>query len=252
MREFKYTSYHTEYACEGDYNYSTSGDACFREVFYNVYSNSHLFYHIILYRGVEYVTKTQHSNACLFTKSKVIQHLRQAQALYPFVFKVEESSRHNYPIFIIHLELNNVPRLFHKYLLSWIRYLYEFPYNVLLLDAKRLKKDPAFKFIPTPDAFNVVATSFPDYYGTGHGIAYRYSQKLTRAQLKERISKVSTLNAIYQLLNAEAREHWEKIPEYIGSFTTDDIEYWSEEYFEKYRKPIYLRNEDESIRGRRQ
>ena len=42
----------------------------------------------------------------------------------------------------MHLRLNNVPPTFHKYVLTWLRYTYEFPYNVFLKDAYNLKSIP--------------------------------------------------------------------------------------------------------------
>lgn len=137
MREFKYLDYWTEYACKGIIQRQMQGSACFMEIF-NSFSNRDIIneqYKIKVYKGVEKVNEHK-SNACFLEPLQIKNHLKQIKSLFPFKFHIR--LYRNY--YIIYLKLHNQPGIYHKYLLTWLRYIYEFPYNVLLLDALKLKK----------------------------------------------------------------------------------------------------------------
>jgi len=238
MQEFRLLSYYTEYSCEGSFNKQMSNHACFSYVFSRVTNRSNETYKVVLYKGTTFAKETHKSNACLFTKKELKRHLQQAQAIYPFTFKIEEKKDwEGYEVFIVTLNVKEVPGTFHKYILTWLRYMYEFPYNVILLDAYKLKKERCYKFSSMSDMFNIVLSYFCLPPREIHQIARNVvSKRLRKSRIREKIKKVKCLNNIYDELKCPKHT----IPKKINNFSCYDIEYWSQKNFDKVRKPIYM------------
>ena len=73
------------------------------------------------------------NNLVLLNKNTIIRHLEEAKKVVDFEYKI--TKRKNYFIRLNILGGNSIQV---KFLCSWVRYMYEFPANVLLLDAYRL------------------------------------------------------------------------------------------------------------------
>lgn len=237
MNEFRFLSYHTEYSCTGTYNKEMCANACFAGVFSRVHYDSDIVYTIHLYSGIDFCTKYHYSNACLFSKHEIRNHLRQLKGIYPFGYRVLEKSNNEGQVYYeVKLHLNNVPATFHKYVLTWLRYTYEYPYNVILKDTYRLKKDSMFRFESIANIFNVVSNCYPDDVNDIHSIAENIIHKpLRKCKLCERIRKADRLEEIYNFLYINAI----KLPKQIEGFECKDLEYWSEELFE-LKKSTYI------------
>lgn len=246
MKEFRCLSYHTEYSCSGTYNLKMGARICFANVFNMVNDNSNIKYKIRLYPGIDFCKKSSLSNACLFSKQEIRNHLLQLKALYPFSYRVSDEMKGDDKIIVIHLHLKNVPAIFHKYILTWVRYLYEYPYNVILKDSYRLRKDSRFRFQSISSLFNIVACCQVCYVGEGHSIREDHVHTpITKAELKERIGEVKCLNDIYKDMDIGR----DRLPRTIRKFSCNDIEYWSEELFDEVRKPVYVELYNK-VRGR--
>ena len=237
MKEFRYLTYHTEYSCSGTYNLKMGARACFRSAFDNVRNNSDIKYKIRLYPGIALCTNHNVSNACLFSKQEIRNHLLQLKDLFPFSYRVLDEMKEGNKIIVIHLHLKDVPATFHKYILTWIRYLYEYPYNVILKDAYLLREDLGLRFQSMSFLFNIVSSCQWVYVGEGHSIRENHLHTpITKSELKERIKEVRFLDDIYEDMNMNR----DRLPETIGKFSCNDVEYWSEELFNEVRKPVYV------------
>lgn len=210
---------------------------CFKSAFDNVRNNSNIKYKIILYPGIEFCKKARRANACLFSKQEIRNHLLQLKALYSFSYRVTDEIKEDNKIIVVHLHLKDVPATFHRYILTWIRYLYEYPYNVILKDAYLLKEDLGLRFQSMSSLFNIVACCQRVYVGEGHSIRESHLHTpLTKSELKKRIKEVRFLEYIYEDMNINR----DRLPETIGKFSCDDVEYWSKELFNEVRKPVYV------------
>ena len=238
MKDFEFLDYCTEYSCKGDYTQKMKQCACFGFIFNRVETELVTeTYKIILYKGTEYSKENHQSNACLFTHRQIKNHLKQAQEIYPFKFRVTEGYQYGYDFFRVTLTLNKLPGTFHKYLLTWLRYLYEFPYNVILLDAYKLKRVTQFRYTSISDLFNLVLGCYLNDPREIHQIARNViNNRLKKKEIREKLNQVNQLNDIYERLKVKDRV----IPRYSDEYAFTDIEYWSDYYFEKDRKPIYL------------
>lgn len=239
MEEFRFLGYCTEYSCNGDLVKERSREACFEHVFRHINTGHNVKYRIILYRGTEFSKNEHQSNACLFTKREVRRHLLLLKSLYPFHYKVSDYKADDdvkYNRIEVFLELNDVPPTFHKYILTWLRYTYEYPYNVILKDAYALKKDPTFRFESISNLFNLVIGCFCSNPRDIHQIPEnQVSAPMKLVELREKIRKVKHLHDIYQGL----KNKQDQIPESIGEYDIYDIEYWRDGF--EVRKPIYMK-----------
>lgn len=239
MKEFKYLDYWTEYSCEGAIVKKMGREACFGYVFNHIGAGYSVKYRIILYSGIEFSKREYQSNACLFTKREIRRHLLLLKSLYPFHYRVSDykaDDKVKYDRIEVFLELNDVPPTFHKYILTWLRYTYEYPYNVILKDAYALKKDPTFRFESISNLFNLVIGCFCSNPRDIHQIPRnQISVPMKLAEVRNRIQEVNHLNDIYKKLKAKK----DTIPETIGKYGVRDIEYWRDGF--EVRKPIYMK-----------
>ena len=218
-------------------------EACFSFVFAQTgKENISEEYEVILYKGTAFSREHHNSNSCLFTKKQIRNHLKQAQGIYPFDFHITEAAkwRGGYSVFKIHLKLTNVPGTFHKYLLTWLRYMYEYPYNVILYDAYKLKRDPCFRFTSMSDLFNLVLSCFNENPRDIHQIAgNQVSKTMLKRDIREKLQNIQILNNIYVKLKNKVKIN--QIPNGDGDLTTTDFEFWeSDDIFERRRKPVYM------------
>lgn len=249
MKDFQFLDYHTEYSCKGDFAKPMKQEYCFSFVFSNTNKDSvSEEYVIILYKGIGFCKKKHKANACLFTKQQIRNHLKQAQGIYPFRYRVTEVPNWKFrgAVFQVHLTLKDVPGTFHKYILTWLRYMYEYPYNVLLCDAYKLKKEKCFRYSSISNLFNLVLGSFCKNPRLIHQIAKNeISKKMSKKELQIKLKNVYELNEIYTGL----RKKKPMIPKEVLGTTVSDIEYWeNNEIFDTYRKPIYMKVYKETLR----
>lgn len=250
MDEFRYTKYYTVYSCEGDIERKLKGNACFSYVFDNIEDYMYVKYKITLYKGVNYCRNSYLNNSCLFTKEQIRRHISLVKSLYPFHYRVtDKMTPDGYDGIEVLLELEDVPAMFHMYVLTWLRYTYEYPYNVILKDAYLLKTNPIFRFESISNLFNLVLScnqlSSEIHQIPSDGVPILMSV----SEIRKRIKEVSNLNDIYYILKAKDSF----IPEMIGKFDEHDIEYWESGF--KLREKIYIKNykkiKNESIRSRK-
>ena len=243
MRDFQFLDYHTEYSCKGVVEKEMRVSACFSRVFSAVgEENISEDYEIILYKGTKLAKEKNQANSCLFTRKQIRNHLKQAQHIYPFNFSITEVTDwgDGYDVFKVQLELIQVPGTFHKYLLTWLRYMYEYPYNVILYDAYKLKKDPCFRFTSMSDLFNLVLGCFNESPREIHQIARnQVSKPMLKRDIREKLQNIGVLNNIYGALKRKVKKN--QIPNKDGDLTTSDFEFWeSDDIFERRRKPVYM------------
>ena len=243
MNDFQFLDYHTEYSCKGTLEKEMDVEACFSFVFNQIdKGNVSEEYEVILYKGTAFSRERHNSNSCLFTKKQIRNHLKQAQGIYPFDFHITEAAkwRGGYNVFKIHLKLTNVPGMFHKYLLTWLRYMYEYPYNVILYDAYKLKKDPCFRFTSMSDLFHLVLSCFNENPADIHQIARnQVSKTMLKRDIREKLQNIQILNDVYVKLKNKVKIN--RIPNEDGDLTTTDFEFWeSDDIFERRRKPVYM------------
>lgn len=246
MEDFRYLQYCTLYSCSGDlYNSKETANACFSKIFWRNIENKKVSekYDIVIYKGLQFSSRKSKSNACILSRREIRKHLDCAKRIFDFEYSFSNEKRDGLPVYVLHVNVKNSYFVFHKFLLAWIRYLYEYPYNVLLLDVLRLKRRPEFRFTSRTTLMNLVIGC---YYSNEIGIhqipsTQRVVENLTINKLRERIKRVSSLNAIYNTLSRNENFIPENSKVNGRRLRCEDMEFWdNDEIYINDREPVYL------------
>lgn len=249
MHEFRFANYSTKYSLliNGETKVPMRSYACFRDAFIllsreNAPQRITAEYEIILHVGCDWGKINNKSNACLLSRKDLRQHLDQIKDIIPFTYKIK-SDRGDEPKFILNVKVTKGTCIQHKYMLSWIRYAYEYPYNVMLLESRKLRWEKEFRFETGYNLFNLVAQCF-DLWGGGHSIAYRNKVDfMKKPSLIRKISNMSRLNSLNNIFECSYNGRVAMIPtvsERKPPLSTKDIEFWTDnELYMKERLPIY-------------
>lgn len=168
--DFKFLEFWTYYSSKGDIEKDLNKEWCFSEIF-NGESWMHNTYELYIYR---YGYKKGADNNCLITKRQLIKHIEEIKKFHDFEYTLTSIPGGYKLQFSLACEL-----MWHKIILSWLRYSYEFPYNVTLYEAFRVCKHKDFKDLSMLNLFNLIGASLNcSKHGTSiHGIGRLYEFK---------------------------------------------------------------------------
>lgn len=235
---FTMLNFCTEYSSLGTINRKMKRGACFGTVFQNP-KHTHLNTYIIkLHKLGTTLSRDKYNNACLADKCGIRNHLRIVKSIFKFNYRIKETDN----FFYIKVKLcGNI--IYHKYLLTWIRYLYEYPFNIFLMEAHKLKQLPKYKFESIINLFNLVgATSHIDDWGCSiHAIGNirLFKELLTIEEIKEALKRERNgyINSIFPGLEdgnlCTLKEDFD---------TLHSLDYWESEEKFKARIGIYNKN----------
>ena len=241
------TNYYTCYSCKCKnpiIDYNSDGNACFRAVFDKVQND--VEYKIRICYDPAILLKHK-SNYCPLSKEYIVKWLDYLCSICEGRYEIDECTllvRRNsledpieYPFHEVHFWLNNENNIMHKFVLTGIRFLYEYPFNVFIQDVFRLRCIEKFKDESLLNLFNLIHQSMK-YYKSKYGFGHSFSgcaKLIDDDTLKQRIIKAYRLNDIYP-----ATEYYDK----ITCFEEDNLlDYWEDENkFKENRLPYYEHN----------
>lgn len=185
VKKLKYLNYCTIFAASGDLNVPLRDRACFADVLNIKYLNKE-HYEIYIVRDENFCLKQNASHLCLLDESGIKKHLKLARRLFPFSYNVEKSEYNGMDAFKINIDLE-AAHIYHRYLLTWVRFLWEFPYNLILIEALRMKH----AYLPKESITNLIVVctnsynNGPCWYNAVHGIYVGESSLLKERDLKD-------------------------------------------------------------------
>lgn len=154
-------------------------------------------YHIMLMKDPRYMEQIHGNNYCPFDKHFIYCYLRRISRVKAFKFHIEEDEFKGFSSYRIDLSMKGTRPEF-TFVLQSIKRLYEHPYCMYLLEAKRMQEFPEFKFNSIFNLFNAVASYYHgDYGNTGHSYSYSSAAVPVRI-LKERLSKAKYASDVYK------------------------------------------------------
>lgn len=223
---FKYLSYSTIYRASGDLvfeNKDLEGEACFSYIFRNVKNNKkqHIIYSIYISTDPGFIQDNHENNFCILTEEQIIFHISYLRFISSFKYKITKKFIDDYPGFRIDLDLNAIG-IVHKMFLTWIRYLYEYPYNLVLYDSFKLREDK--RFIEKSNYLNIVnfVTTFysNDYIHQIPRSLVSIPEFVTRKSFKDRLMKCDYLNDILKNSDIQINQfkEYDEIDDFIEDF----------------------------------
>lgn len=223
---FKYLSYSTIYRASGDLvfeNKDLEGEACFSYIFRNVKNNKkqHIIYSIYISTDPGFIQDNHENNFCILTEEQIIFHISYLRFISSFKYKITKKFIDDYSGFRIDLDLNAIG-IVHKMFLTWIRYLYEYPYNLVLYDSFKLREDK--RFIEKSNYLNIVnfvTTFYPsDYIHQIPRSLVSIPEFVTRKSFKDRLMKCDYLNDILKNSDIQINQfkEYDEIDDFIEDF----------------------------------
>lgn len=223
MADYSFTNYNTVYdAISPDFNISTKDSACFSRVFRELErmplkKELPVHYNIWINKDPDRVRIERKDNFCFFTKKELYNHINLLKKLFDFKFSIKED-KNSYTVSIDLLGTC----LVHKYLLTWVRYSYEHPYNIALLEVNKLQQLPEFRFIAKVNIFNLLGSA-GFYYGGGHDFVGSSNAKNIEYYFNSGLKKVlkkSETRVLHRIFDGDYVEYYNEVDD-IGLNTID-------------------------------
>lgn len=154
-RQFVFLNFHTEYSSKGTVKKPMRREYCFGDIFYEDHYQENE-YNIRIYKNLSGVNNGAKNNACFMSKDELFNYISIAKRVHDFDLQITDEEKDNR--FLVKLTLK-APRVVHRYILTWLRYSYEFPFNMYLADAMKMKNITGFKRDDLFNLFNLAGAS---------------------------------------------------------------------------------------------
>jgi len=233
--QFKYLNYTTIYSAKSDtINIKRGVYSCFADLRRKVDHVENLKVEIIVLKSEELVNK-QYDNYCFLDKKDINNFINSVKFINPFTFKVVSGTykiqNNDHPCYKITLFFKEIDKLPLLFILTWVRYLYEFPFNVEMLDLIRLRKEGLFRGFSNVNLMGIIQSYMSPYYGL-HSIYNGMIVPFKNVrELKNRFSEVNSLNGIFEHQNFHEDSYLKEIT---------DSEFWLSDKKYNKRKEVYL------------
>lgn len=151
--------------------------------------------------------KKLNNHYCPFNKSRITEHIEYLKDLFDFEYSIEDRPDQ----YIIDVKFKG-KGIYFRILVTWIRYLYEFPANMALKDVYRIKDLPKFKDINIFSLSTLVLDSLlGEFYYDDHLCDNRYPSRLvTINELKHRIEDLISSGCAFRTMDIFSPEISEK------------------------------------------
>lgn len=242
VTSLKYLNYATIYSAQGDIDVQLDTQACFADILNRgTIHNEH--YELYLLRDPKGITDYHYANICIFTEQELKRHILLARRLIPFTFSVEQSGYDGLASYKVNLDIS-ANHFYHRYLLTWIRYAYEIPYNLFLADVHRLKQEYLKKESIT-NLFVLCANSYnnsPKDYEYIHAIPKKNCRFLKEYELKAKINSFGECTQDRHYVNELYSTHDLHLETLPQTENESYLEWWLNEEAFQERAQVYLRN----------
>lgn len=205
--------------------------ACFAAALYDHRSNHKIFakfscnYEITIYRGISKL-KNGSNNNCLLSGHQLTKFINVLKRYVSFDWKYKRASKKK---FVIDLDIDGV-LVIHKLILFWIRQSYEFPYNVLTLDAEKFRTIPSNRFFNIFQTYKAIFSTYDIDKNDLHSIFTPRVSKLHTSDYYRELLKTRDVDSISKLLFPDS-ENGVKFPTLDSIFGDDElvsVDFWTE------------------------
>lgn len=188
----KFLNFYTWYSSAGDVQHKMCQEACFSNIFYCRVPDNKILHN-------QYVIRICHSgkdvnggysNQCYLSLRDIKTYLHQCKRYAPFKYNITKDKNYYY----INLTVT-APHIAHKFILTYVRYLYEMPFALYLYEAIKVHKEcPELKHLSYLNLYNIISATIPCYdHGTNiHniGASYHFKQILPDKDIQKFLQNV--------------------------------------------------------------
>ena len=191
------------------------------------------YYELYILKG-DADLKQYNSNYCFWNKQEIKNHLRQIPKFCKFRYTVNDCVYKKASAYRLNFYIDSDNRLVHKYILTWIRSLFEWPFNLCLLHARELHKLPEFKFESIVNLYNVVTTVYRlDIRDHIHNFGAN-SLSIKKSEIIKSVGKENRVNKVFPLYNGNKEIPTRPLVENFEDITPELFENNKAAYIETY------------------
>lgn len=193
----KYLNFYTWYSSQGHIQHKMQREWCFANIFHihelpenkilkNIYTIR------ICHSGKD--IENNFSNQCYLSLSDIKRYLTQGKKFVNYTYTIKKDKDYYY----ITVDVQDV-HIAHKFILTYIRYLYEIPFALYLYEAVHLKRDCIeFRHLNYITIYNIVSATIPNWdHGTSiHNIgsSYLFKRLLSIKDIKQCFNEPDIFN----------------------------------------------------------
>lgn len=202
IRDYRGCSYKARYSCKITKNdnlvftYDTARDACFSQVFKELDQLQDNYYGIYI---IKVYKKFDQDNYCAMNKDQIKKILRFMREYFKIKIRLAETDND----YVFHLIIKGKP-VKHKFVLTFMRVFFEFPYNELALDVMRIREQKEINNINYSrrsfiDLYQIVCCTYTGWITGGHSLFIYPDFTLTKKDYHERLNK--NFSRVQQVIN---------------------------------------------------
>lgn len=250
----------SEFSCEGHVNVEMSRSACYGRAL-NLWRNEtrtpkQITWTIRIRKLGTPEDISDYNNFCLMKKEEIEAHLEYCKNTYgiDFEYNIVETTRFGKGCFVLTVGMNR-RKTEQKFVLTWIRHLYEFPFNMFMLDALKLKnEEKEFEEEHLVNILQVVGSTYtvPEHESNGDFVCRQYrSDQCLCTPFKKLVSieEIKEHNTTSDLITSSYSENQSKadIIHYKDESGAEvqetlTLEYWQNPDTWEERRQAYLDN----------
>lgn len=219
IRDYRGCSYKARYDCtlklknEKVVDFKDHERACFGRIFDS-------------FRGVESIyqgsyiirchKKFDQNNYCAMNKDQIKKVLRFMREYFEIKTRLTEDNND----YIFHLNIEGKP-IKHKFVLTFMRVFFEFPYNELALDVMRIREQKEINNVNYSrksflELYQIACCTYNGWIGGGHSLFIYPDPTLTKKDYRERLNK--SFSRVQQVINGDIEIYQElknaRLPSY--------------------------------------
>ena len=236
---FNFLNFCTRYKVDGTQYKAMRTESCFSDVFSGPRHQANDYTIEIFFEKY----RDNDNNNCWLTTEQLTEYIEEVRKLIHFEYTLKKNENK----YILKFKLN-APLLYHKFVLSWIRYAYEFPYNMIVEECFKLKETKGFKRINFFNLFNIVGPSLNyECHGTtihAIGVLHEFKELVTYKTLIKTLKKLDArerVNNILEVVDGKVK----KDVQYIKTprnLSIENSNYWDDNKEFKKRIKVYKNN----------
>lgn len=228
IRDYNYFGFHPQYSCKLYYDeklvktasYLSGTEPCFREVFHYFYGMSRIYKGIYkLQCNKEF--RTGSGNYCSLNKTHIMKIIRYMRNSLDVNIKLTDTPDK----YIFDIEIIGRP-IKHKWILTFCRVFYEWPYNEMAVDVFRIREAKTLSGIDIThksflELYNLTISAYKCYIGAEQSLFKNLGVDLTGKELKRKFDTNTTRvqfvcdfdksNALYDLLEKHYSDSYRKV-----------------------------------------
>lgn len=210
---FNYVDYFTIFKLAG-YDQRYQEKVCFRKLIDNINENRlndmELTFSVKICLTDRYFVSNK-SHLCLIGISDIRKYVKMLSKLFGFVYIIKKEDDYCIITITVNEKRNNLCVLT---ISTCLRYIYEFPYNIILFEALKLHKEKDFRYTHILNCILTVGSILNLGLGGGHGLGRdswwdycsEHSTFTTRKVIKKKYGN-STCNGIFEFKKGKLNRH---------------------------------------------